>query len=255
MAQKNKAYFLSSAQASVKSLDTGRATFLMQNPIEFPDAQVGLVEFSFTNFFINISAALANNKLYYSDDALDATKYTITIPDGSYSLSALNDYITSTQQAQVGVAQIIFSLIANYSTNTVGIQFGNVTGWYVSFSAGTCWLINGFTLNQFVPASKNNTAYYIEYGANVAAYNNITSIQVSLDLTTDTISNGKGSSIIYQTTPIAEVGSTQSDRPNKIIFADLTNSRFSSITVQLTDQNGVPLRMSEDFSITLLIRY
>jgi hypothetical protein len=251
--QQNKVFFLSSAQADLKDLSTGQATWFFSNPIEFANAQMGLVEFSFTNWFINISAALANNKLYYSDDPLDPTKYLITIPDGSYSLTALSDFLTSEQQAALG--QVIFSLQPNYSTNKCGILFGNIAGWYVSFSAGTCYAINGFALNQFVPAGKSNTAFYIEYGANTASFNNITALQVSCDLTTDSISNGKSSSVIYQTSPTSEVGATQSDRPNNVVYCTLTNTRFSSITIRITDQSDNAVTLSEDFSVSLIVRY
>ena len=250
---RNKVLFLNSSQADQKLLGSGTATWFFLNPLEFSEAQLGLLEFSFTNWFINISAALGNNHLYLSNDAAVPQKYTIVIPDGSYSADALAKFLTAEQQATLG--QTIFTLQPNYSTNRIGIVFGNVTQWYVYFAADSCYGINGFTSLQCVPASKSNTAYYVEYGGATAAYNNITALQVSCDLTTDSISNGKSSSVIFQTTPTTEPGSTESVRPTNIIYSTLANTRFSSITIRVTDQDGNAVRMSEDFSTTLIVRY
>lgn len=250
---KQKVIFLSSAKASIKDLTKGEATFLQRNPIQFDNAQLGLTEFDFTNFFINVSAALGNNKVYYSDDGADATKYTITVPDGSYSLSALNDYVGAQQAATVG--NVIFSFIPNYSTNKAGIQFGNVVNWYVHFGADSPYTLLGFSNGQNVPVGKANTAYYVEYGGAVAAFNNITSLKVWCNLTTDSISNTESSSVIYQTIPTVDVGSTQASTPQKPLFCDMAVQNISQITVRILDQNDNPVNMSEDFSITLVVRY
>ncbi len=251
--EKQKVIFLSSAQASIKDLTSGTATFLLRNPIQFSRSQIGLNEFSFTNWFINISAAIGNNHLYYSDDPANETKYDITIPDGSYSLSALNDYVVAEQASVVG--NVIFNIVPNYSTNKAGIQFGNVAGWYVHFGATSPYTLLGFANGQEVPVGKANTNYYIEYGGSTAAFNNITLLKVWCNLTTDSISNTDQSSVIYQTSPTVDVGSTQSSTPHNMLWMDMPIQNISQITVRILDQSDTPVNMSEDFSITLAIRY
>ena len=251
-----RAFFLSTAQASIKDLTQAKATWQFLNQMDFPaGSAVGLLELSFTNWFVNISNSLNNNKIYYSNDAANLTKYVITIPDGSYSLAAINEYCAAVQQAQAGVAQVIFNLVANYSTNKVGIQFANVTGWYVHFDVDSPYTLMGFTNGQNIPTSKASTANYVEYGPNVASLNNVKSIQVKCDLTTDSISNGRSSSVIYQTTPTSDTGSTQTDRPPRVIWCNLTNTRFSQLTIQLLDQDHHPLVVTEDFSCAIVIKY
>ena len=251
--ERHKPIFLSSAQASNKDLTKGKCTWFFQTPMQINGGQIGLAEFSYTNFFINISAALGNNKIYLSDDANNNTKYAITLGDGSYEYSSLNDFIGAWQQATLG--KKIFSIQANMNTNQIAIVFDNVTGWYVYWGAGSCYAINGFTSGQYVPASKSCTAYYVEYGPSVAQYGNVKSLQLSCDVTTDTISNGKSSNVIFQSTPNVDVGMTQSDRPFNIIYCNLTNSNFSSITIQVFDQDDVPINFSYEFSLSLLIKY
>lgn len=247
-----KTIFLSSAQASIKDLAHGRATWQFRNPLQFSDAELGLFEFSFTNFFINISAALGNNHLFYSDDIANEHKYDITIPDGSYSVSALNDFLVAEQQAALGFQ--VFALVANFSTSKVGIQFANVVNWYVHFDATSPFTLMGFAAAQNVPVTKACTAYLIEYASATAAFNNITALKIAMDLTTDTVSNGNGSSVIYQTSPIVEPGSTQSDRPSNVLWCALTVPTFSQVSVRILDQNDAEVLMNEEFSLTVCIR-
>jgi hypothetical protein len=251
-----KVIFLDTAQATTKSLTSGKASWIMRQPVgEMPGAQVALSQLNFTNFFINISAAIGNNHFFYSDDPANETKYDITIPDGSYSLDALESYIHASILATHGFA--ILSLNPNYSTNKVAITFDNVVGWYVSFKVNSPFTLLGFTNGQFVPAGKSCTAYYTEYGPNNAAFNNIQTIKVATNLTNDSISNTNQSPILYICQPIVSVGSTQTSEARILMWipSDAFRSKIYEINVQLMDQNDNPLNMSEEFSLTLMVKY
>lgn len=113
----------------------------------------------------------------------------------------------------------------------------------------------GFALNQNVPITQSNTAFYVEYGATTAAFNNVTALKVAVDLTTDAISNGDSSSIIYQTSPVVEPGSTQNNEPANVLWSNLTTPSFSQITVRILDQNDAAVYLYEDISLTLCIQY
>lgn len=251
-----KVFFLDTAAATSKSLTTGRASWVLKQPVgDMPRAQVALSQLNFVNFFVNISAAIGNNKFYYSDDALNTTKYSITIPDGSYSLSELDSFIQS-EILEVQGFQVI-ALEANYSTNKTSIHFANVAGWYVHFGADSPYTILGFTNGQNVPVTQANTAYYSEAGTATAAFNNITSIRVSTNLTNDSISNTNQSPVIYMCQPTVSVGSTQTNEPTNLLWipSSALESKIYEITVQLIDQNDTPILFTEDFSLTILVKY
>jgi hypothetical protein len=254
MQNRHQAIFLNYAQAVNKDLTIGRATWMMQNQADFEGAlnpQVGLLEFSFTNFFVNVTST--TNTLYFSNDTANPTKYAITIPVGSYSVNGLNTIVAAQEQMLAG--SIIFSLQGNYATNQLGIVFGNVTGWYVHFGGNSPYTLCGFANGQNVPATKANTANYVEYAPNTASFNSVTTIQVACDLTSASISNGAASNIIYQTTPTVSIGSTQSDRPTNIVYCALTNTRFSEVSIRLIDQNNSPISMYDYFAVTLVVTY
>jgi len=252
----HKTVFLDSSQATVSDLTRGYARFILSEPFGgIPEAQIAASQFSFTNFFINISASIGNNKIYYSDDALNDTKYTITVPDGSYSINDLNSYVSNYLKANhAGVA--LFTLVPNYPTNRIGIQFGNVAGWFVHFSADSPFTLLGFANGQDVPVGKANTAYYIEFGGAAAQFNNITNIKVTTNLTNDSISNTNQSSVILTTVPVVEVGSTQTTQIYTLLWLESTplRDKITNIEIQVLDQNDQPLLLSEHFTITLLVR-
>lgn len=155
----SKTIFLSSSQAASKDLAHGSATWQFRNPLQFSGAELGLFEFGFTNFFVNISASLGNNHMYLSNDAANLTQHDFTIPDGSYSVGGLSEFLTAEQQSVLGLQ--VITLVANFSTAKVGIQFGNVTGWFVHFGAASPYALMGFAQDQNVPISKASSAYYI----------------------------------------------------------------------------------------------
>lgn len=246
--------FLDTAKASIKDLAKGRASWILKEPFgEIDGAIVALCSFSFTNWFINVSATIGNNKFYFSDDPLLPLKFTITIPDGSYSFSDLNTYIINEVQSMTGT--IHFQMLANYSTNKVAIQF-NTVGWYVHFDADSPYTILGFTNPQDVPASKASTLHQVEYAPNIAQFNNITNIKVCTNLTSESISNTNQSSVIYTTAPLVSVGSTQTSEPNNLLWLNSTplHDKLSEIQVWLVDQNDSAIVMTEDFTCTLIVR-
>jgi len=252
----HKTVFLDSSQATVSDLTRGYARFILSEPFGgIPEAQIAASQFSFTNFFINISATIGNNKIYYSDDALDVTKYTITIPDGSFSINDLNSYVSNYLKANhSGVA--LFTLIPNYPTNRIGIQFGNVVGWFVHFGADSPFTLLGFANGQDVPVGQANTAYYIEFGGSSAQFNNVTNIKVTTNLTNDSISNTNQSSVILTTVPVVEVGSTQTTQIYTLLWMESTplRDKITNIELQVLDQNDKPLLLSEHFTLTILVQ-
>lgn len=252
----HKTIFLDSSQATVCDLTRGYANFILAEPFGgIPDAQIAAQSFSFTNFFQNISATIGNDTIYYSDDPLNDSKYSIVIPAGSYSINDLNTYITNyLKAAHAGVA--LFSLVPSYPTNKIGVQFGNVAGWYVSFKADSPFTLLGFTNGQFVPATKANVAYHMEYGTNIAAFNNIINVKVATNLTNDSISNTNQSSVILTTAPVVDVGSVQSTQIYTLLWLESSplRDKITSIEIRVLDQNDQPLLLSEHFQLTLLVK-
>lgn len=247
-----KIIYLDSTNATTVDLATGSAKWEYPQPIEpfGQSVKIAVHSFSYTNFFINVTAP--DNVIYYSDDPAVPQKYTITIPNGSYGLSDLNDYITQTILAQTGLS--IWSLSPNFSTGVVSVVFANIVGWYVNFTANAPPII-GFGV-QHVPDTNNNTAFYSEAAPAQASFNNITQIKITSNIAQDSIDNSNlSSNTIHVSTPSAAVGSVQNDAPHVPLTIDsmLLTTKCSAIEVKLVDQLNRAVVLSEHFQLTILV--
>lgn len=250
-----KTLFFSSAQATSKNLALGTASFQFAQPIEpfLPSCKIALTSFSYTNFFINITAP--NNIIHYSDNPVLPLKYAITIPAGSWGLTDLNDFLVSTQLAQVG--NTIFQLEANYSTGKCSITFGNVIAWFVNLTVNAPPILGWGGVAIHIPVTDSNTAYYSQAAPNQAAFNTISQLKVTTNMAQDSIDNSAlSSNVIHVSTPITSIGSVQTDNPTNLLTIEsirLGTGKVSEITFNIIDQNNAAVNLSEDFTITLIV--
>ncbi len=259
---KRQTLFLNSAVATSKDLTIGRAIYIMDPPLRFGSEhkghtpEISVHSVSYTNFFINISAALSNNHIFYSDDSKTDEKYDIKIGDGSYSIEALNQYVSKAQAEVVG--SVKFQFLPNYSTNGSFVQFGSEAGWFVYFKAAVSpFVLLGFNSGDYVPATKASIPNDIELSPNVSQFNNITAVNVTTNLSNSTYYGGKKGDVLFESRPIVPIGSVQTDTPNNLIWADsdALQTDISEVIVQLKDQNGTGLDLNaENFSVSLSIR-
>jgi hypothetical protein len=249
--------FLASASAAQKDLSKGTCTFSFNPPLEYSRDQkykIGVSSFSFTNFFVNISAALANNIFYYTDDLAVPDKYTISIPDGSYNTSDLSEMIDIGVVAN-GHTSGLITLLPDFSTNKIIFQI-SLAGYQLYFPALSPYLLLGMTLNQKVPALALTTGVYTEFATNVATFNNLLTIYLKSSLTYESNFSGGSSNIIASVIPTSSIGSIQNSEPYNIIWIPangLSGQSVSSVKLELCDQNQVPLNLNDDFSCTILI--
>lgn len=247
--------YLNSSNADYVDLTTSRARWILQPPLQFPTGKVkvSLHSFSFVNYFINIVTGL-NDTFYYTDDILDLVKFSVTIPQGSYNVSDLSDAVN------VGIINNthpdgLISLVPDFATNRVLFSISQA-GWMISFGAGTPFLLVGCNLNQTIPAGPALTVgAYSELGPNVATFNEVQTIYVHSNITNNSIFNGIQSNILGSVVPTASIGSTQSDKEINLIWTDcaeLSNSSLNEFQVYLTDQNNNPVRLSDNFALTLM---
>lgn len=249
--------YLTTANASVKDLTTGFAQWDMDPVLSFPNnrnLKLALHSASFTNWFVNISTALANNIFYYTDDAGIPDKYAITIPDGSYNVSDLSDTI-NVSVVNAGHPDGLITLIPDFSTNKVQFSI-SVAGWQLYFKAGSPHVLLGTTLNQKIPAGGLTVGAYSELAPNVATFNSILNIYVHTNLTNESVFNGRQSDVIGSLIPQANIGSVQETELTNLIWIPATSLRggiANCVQIRLTDQTGAPLYLSDDWSVVIII--
>ena len=249
--------YLTSANATYKDLSNGIANWVLDPVISFSASskfKVALHSFSFTNFFVNISAALANNTFSYTDDVAVPAKYTITIPTGSYNVSDLSEAI-NVAVVNAGHADGLITLVPDFATNKVQFSI-SAAGWQLYFPAGSPFVLLGTTLNQKIPAAGLTIGAYTELAPNVATFNSILSIYVHSNLTNNSIFNGRQSDVIGSIIPTASIGSVQDNKEINLIWTSadsLSGQSLNQIQVYLTNQSGAPINLSDDFQLTVIV--
>lgn len=254
---------LNSANATTVNLITGQANFILSDTLSFPDRlpKIALNSFSFTNFFYNITTGV-NDKIYYSDDLKDETKYDITIPAGSYSPETLNTFWVNQILAD-GNAPALCQFLADYSQNKIYIKYGALlgAGWFVHFGALSPFTLLGGVVNGNYPGAVGvpvlNAANEIVYMPLVAAFNNVEALNVKTNLSNNFIYGLRKANTIFSTSPSVSVGSVQIDRPYNLLWSDSDTLRcgISEIVINITDQNDTALRMAENFTTVLQVSY
>lgn len=258
---KTAAIFFNTSNATTKDLDNGRATFRLQTPLRFPKEskkhpEISMFQFSFNNFFTNISAELKNNTIYYSDDTGNDEKYSVVIPDGSYDITTLNNFVAAYQKENTGT--LVFSLLPNYPSNSTYVEFApGIIGYYIWMKTDVSpYSVLGWNADQYIPASKSNVANDVEFAPNISLFNSITVIKIRTNLCSESIDDDNRSNLLYKSIPVSPVGSVQRDQPPNLLWmnSNALVGSFNVVRFQLQDQNNNDLKMSEDFDITIQIK-
>ena len=204
----------------------------------------------------NISASLNNNKFYFYNGG-NATLYTVTLPDGLYSVNSLNSEVNKNLINQ-GVSSGAVSITGNQSTQRIVLTF-NILGSYVDFTQpNTCRGVLGFDA-RLVPLIPTTIANQSEDGDQTAKFNNIESFLLKTDLVYGDIpTNNVSDQTIAQIEITAKTNEQIVFSPINPIRVDASNLKGQGrnyATFRLTDEKGFPAQTNEDWAFLLLFRY
>jgi len=271
-----KTIFLSSAAASVVDLTTASAKWYLNEPLRFTVTrdgadrpvdwggaktvqlypEVGVHDFSFINFFINISSTLGNNTFTYTDGLVT---YTCTFPDGNWDIASYNAYLKQHQIDNTG-GFVRFQILPNYVLSKAYLQFEAAphgVGYQAVFAVNST--LTGFTAGSYPAALSLGSETIV--ATNTARFNLIESVNVTTNLSNNCIASfgglGQQSNILLSVIPTAGIGYSQYVEPSNIIYvpSEVLTGSVSEIQVQLKDQLGRSINMTENFHVTLSIRY
>ena len=194
------------------------------------------VLYCFSNVFTG-----KNDKIYY---AYKGGNYTITFPQGIYTLAAINDEIIR-QTNDNNNAPYIFSIQGDVANSSVYIVFNDPT-FTVSCNHSDSILINlGFPMSTGIigPYLEEGTQYSLGYPA---VLNTTTSLLMSCDACSGSYKNGSTSSIvasiIINSTPFITI-EYEPINPPKIPLAKYD---IDSITFTLYNQRLQPLDLNSN---------
>ena len=238
------------------SADGSQFTVVLDRPLSLPknavNASLSITQSSIWNTSPNISPSFNNNIFRFR---ASGTYYTITFPEGLYSLSGFGNFL-SIQFANLQLPSNLFVISGDESTQRTVITFLNA-GDLVDFTvANSVREILGFTA-RVVTA---NIAAYNEYSDGAANFNRVNSYLIRSNIVSQGIPiNSIGANIIAQVPINVGPGSQinfQPQHPIPVDCSELIGYGKNVFQFSLCDQNlrATPTA-SEKWNLVMVINY
>jgi hypothetical protein len=250
--------FLSSATATDYEQSVGTFRVNFDNPIQIPrDAktcQLRVIQADIWNLVSNVSPSVGD-KISIQIGGV-GTVYVLTVPEGQYSVEALNAAI---QNELIINGLVATNLVISADAATQKVLFSTDTaGTIVSFpTADSMYNILGFPLGGSLTLT---TALATFTAPNIAAFNNVNTFLVHSDIVDGGIPvNGKNLGVIAKVPITVRSGSLIPFAPGYPIAVSCNNiigSSIQSIQVWLTSEDGFTrVNTREDFGVLIELSY
>lgn len=198
------------------------------------DWEFALIQTTMWYNFYNVSASIGNNVLKYSNNS-GSNWYTVTIPDGLYSIENINSQI---QQAIENNGHTVnkLKIIANYSIVKVQIYIEPGSNFQIDLQS---------SVSSFGSFLGFNSAIYTTEGYSTAQNNaNITNdinkliVHCSLVNNEFSFDNGTKSDTLFTVVPNELPGSLMVREPSKPIYLPVNNTFIERISMRVTDERN-----------------
>lgn len=197
----------------------------------------------------NITAAAGNNTLSYKKKGESAVD--IVLPDGSYSVGDLNNYLHyimkekgDLEEAEEGSEdedKYGISLFENAVYNRISVVL--LDDWEITFKAGLAKTLGALHRLTTVKATANLPF--------VPQLEPVKAVQVHCNLVSNKYQSD--SSLLYNFTPNLSYGSLLSVEPRFPQWRATRNTEVREAEVWLTDQEGKALGLEDDWGVVLQV--
>ena len=203
-----------------------------------PNKNMALANLSICYTWKNIKSIYNNNKFKISAPTWNDT---FDLPDGSYNIPAIQNYIEYIIKKHKTIAETAPILIyVNKVTN--GIVFKIKTGYKLELLSKETMQLLGSTRHT-IDADKNSE--------NVPRLENVEAVLVHCNLVNN--SHQQASRVLFTFVPNKQYGQLISISPYSLIFLKTMNTEFSEIETWFTDQNNYALEIEDNVNISLII--
>lgn len=258
MTSRTLSLFLETSAASQYDLSTSTASWNFQSALVIPhdakDCRLRVVQADIWNLVSNVSPALGNKIDVQLGGA--GPVYTLLIPEGQYSVTALDAAIQN-QLVLNGLVATNLQIAGDAPTQRVTFT-SDVAGTIISFPSATyMYNILGFDLGDSLTLVTAGAKYL---APEVARFNNINTFLVHSDLIDSGIPlAGSYYGIIAKvpiTSPSGSLIPFSPPYPIAVDASSLIGNRIQSASVWLTDETGWRrVNTRENFSVLIEIQY
>ena len=244
------------------SADGTKFSIALNNAINVPkgsvSCEVGIQSASIWNTSPNLSPDFNNNKFVFTtSNAAQPGTTTITFPEGLYSLTNFNTFLSS-QFINLGLPNNLITLVADTSTQKTVLTFLEA-GDQVDFTgAGTCREVLGFS-SRLSPLTAQ-VAGFSDFSDNEAAFNRNNVYVIRGDVVNSGIPYNNRAANILSSVPITvRPGSQINYSPTNVLWSqanELIGNPRSNLSFELSNQALKPTPTAGDYwSFVLTIRY
>jgi len=231
----------------------------------------------------NITAANRNNSFAYT--WVDGITYQVNIPDGFYSINALNNYLHFTMvqnfhylEASTGDFVYLITMDINpvlyaVQVNTFGLSVALATANSWTLPVGATWviptnfiipslvisnnefgLVIGFTSGSYpnaviagVPPAQTQTPTFTTDQEFISSLTPQVSPVSSFILTCSLVNNNYAvpNNLVYSFAPVGTIGEQFSVAPQQYILVDILPAMYNSFQVSFLDQDFRPVAMKD----------
>ena len=186
----------------------------------------------------NVKSIYNNNKFKISAPTWNDT---FGLPDGSYNIPAIQNYIEYIIKKHETIAEIASILI--YATKISNrIVFKTKTGYKLELLSKETMKLVGSTKDT-IDADKNSE--------NVPRLENVEVVLVHCNLVNN--SYQQASRVLFTFVPNKQYSQLISISPNSLIFLKTMNNEFPEIEIWFTDHNNNSLEIEDNVNISLII--
>lgn len=177
---------------------------------------IGLLSFQTYNSIPNVIEDV-NNKFYYGDEV-------ISIPTGTYEISALANYLKTHMQSPD-------SLNLKANVNTLKVELTCTKPIYFNKEQSIGPLL-GFTKEEILPPLVKHMSN------NIVNIHSVNTISINCSIASGSYRNGKPMHSIYEFAPIVPPGYKLVHEPSPVIYFPTNVDILDNITITITDQDN-----------------
>ena len=231
--------------ANSKTSENHKLRLELSSDLRLNESVVSLSHLNLYYTWNNFSEQYGNNRFWYLHKP-SGTTVRVIIPDGSYSVEDINNFLhlTMTDNNHVNADGTFgINIYANLTYNRVTIRVS--ADFEVTLHAGIRESL-GFEQSQ---NPLTNGAFN---GLNTAKIERVNNVLVHCNLVNNRILYD--SSILHAFVPNGSFGSLLNVSPNYPFWRNTRNASFNQIEVWFTNQNNEPLEIEDDILVELQVK-